>query len=76
MADVELSNEVSSDAILREYENQNVSLVKLVKTLLSTATMPHVVMIVIASTVFYLLAGLNSLTVFSSSHARSFPISS
>ena len=66
MADVELSNEVSSDAILREYENQNVSMVKLVKTLLSTATMPHVVMIVIASTVFYLLAGLNSLTVFSS----------
>lgn len=66
MADVELSDEVSSDAILREYENQNVSMVKLVKTLLSTATMPHVVMIVIASTVFYLLAGLNSLTVFSS----------
>ena len=66
MADVELSDEVSSDAILREYENQNVSMVKLVKTLLSTATMPHVVMIVIASTVFYLLAGFNSLTVFSS----------
>lgn len=66
MADVEVPNDVSSDAILSEYENQNVSMVKLVRTLLSTATMPHVVMIVIVSTVLYLLASLNSLTVFSS----------
>ena len=66
MADVEPSRKVSSDAILSEYENQNVSMLKLVKTLLSTTTMPHVVMIVVASIVLYFLASLNNFTVFSS----------
>ena len=66
MASVEASNQASSDAILHDYEEKNISLIRLVKSLLATATMPHIVLIVVTSTTLYMLAGIDTFTVFSS----------
>ena len=49
MDSVEASNQASSDAILHDYEDKNISLIRLVKSLLATATMPHIVLIVVTS---------------------------
>ena len=54
MDSVEASNQASSDAILHDYEDKNISLIRLVKSLLATATMPHIVLIVVTSIVLYL----------------------
>ena len=66
MASVEASNQASSDAILHDYEEKNISLIRLIKSLLATATMPHIVLIVVTSTTLYMLAGIDTFTVFSS----------
>ena len=66
MDSVEASNQASSDAILHDYEDKNISLIRLVKSLLATATMPHIVLIVVTSSVLYILAGIDTFTVFSS----------
>ena len=66
MDSVEASNQASSDAILHDYEDKNISLIRLVKSLLATATMPHIVLIVITSSTLYILAGIDTFTVFSS----------
>ena len=66
MDSVEASNQASSDAILHDYEDKNISLIRLVKSLLATATMPHIVLIVVTSSILYILAGIDTFTVFSS----------
>ena len=66
MDSVEASNQASSDAILHDYEDKNISLIRLLKSLLATATMPHIVLIVVTSSVLYILAGIDTFTVFSS----------
>ncbi len=63
-SDVVLSS--SSDDILTDYERHNVSMMRLIKSLLASSTMPHVALIVIFSSMLYIMAGFNSLTVFSS----------
>ena len=56
----------SSDKILTDYERHNVSMMRLIKSLLASSTMPHVALIVMLSSVLYIMAGFSSLTVFSS----------
>ena len=56
----------SSDKILTDYERHNVSMMRLIKSLLASSTMPHVALIVMLSSVLYIIAGFSSLTVFSS----------
>ena len=56
----------SSEDILSQFEEQNVSMVSLVKTLLSTSTMPHIILITLLSTILYIVAKVDSLTIFSS----------
>ncbi|MEC8541247.1 MAG: hypothetical protein VXY53_05345, partial [Candidatus Thermoplasmatota archaeon] len=60
-SDVVLSS--SSDDILTDYERHNVSMMRLIKSLLASSTMPHVALIVIFSSMLYIMAGFNSLTV-------------
>ena len=66
MADGKDSNN-DSDAIhndaLSIYEQQNISMIRLIKTLLSTATMPHIIMIILLSVLLYISAGIDSLNV-------------
>ena len=52
------------DDILSKYEQQNVSMFSLVKTLLSTSTMPHIILIILLSVIFYIIARIDSMTVF------------
>ncbi|DAC54609.1 MAG TPA: hypothetical protein HA359_01940 [Candidatus Poseidoniaceae archaeon] len=56
----------SSEDILSQFEEQNISMVSLVKTLLSTSTMPHIILITLLSTILYIVAKVDSLTIFSS----------
>ena len=49
---------------LSKYEQQNVSMFSLVKTLLSTSTMPHIILIILLSVIFYIIARIDSMTVF------------
>lgn len=66
MADGKDSNN-HSDAIhndaLSIYEQQNISMIRLIKTLLSTATMPHIIMIILLSVLLYISARIDSLNV-------------
>ncbi|GIR34114.1 MAG: hypothetical protein CM15mP47_3400 [Methanobacteriota archaeon] len=52
----------SSDKILTDYERHNVSMMRLIKSLLASSTMPHVALIVMLSSVLYIMAGFSSLT--------------
>ena len=50
--------------MLSQFEQQNVSMYGLIKTLLSKSTMPHIILITVLSAILYLLARSESLTVF------------
>ena len=65
----------SSEDILSQFEEQNISMVSLVKTLLSTSTMPHIILITILSTILYIAAKVDSLTIFASMTFASLSIS-
>tara|TARA_B100000965_G_scaffold404398_1_gene435014 strand:- start:1988 stop:3361 length:1374 start_codon:yes stop_codon:yes gene_type:complete len=65
----------SSEDILSKFEEQNVSMISLVKTLLSTSTMPHIILITLLSTILYIIAKVDSLTIFSSMIFASLSIS-
>ena len=65
----------SSEDILSQFEEQNISMVSLVKTLLSTSTMPHIFLITILSTMLYIAAKVDSLTIFASMTFASLSIS-
>ncbi len=56
----ELEN--SSQDLLAEYETTNVSLLSLARTLISTATMPHLFLVTILSTILYITSSADSLT--------------
>ena len=56
----ELEN--SSHDLLAEYETTNVSLLSLARTLISTATMPHLFLVTILSTILYITSSADSLT--------------
>lgn len=62
MGNNDTTSNVSSDEMLTEYEEQNISLLRLIKSLLSTSTMPHLVLIVAISSIFYVLAGVSAFT--------------
>lgn len=66
MSDSKLVLTSSSDKILTDYEQHNVSMMRLVKSLLASSTMPHIALIVMLSSLLYVMAGFSSLTVFSS----------
>lgn len=66
MSDNNLVLTSSSDKILTDYERNNISMMRLVKSLLASSTMPHVALIVMLSSVLYVITGFSSLTVFSS----------
>ena len=55
----------SDDGLLTEYEENDVSLFRLAKKLLSASTMPHIILITIISTALYLASNSDSLTNFS-----------
>ena len=57
--------ELQRDDLLSKFEQQDVSMYGLVKTLLSSSTMPHIIMILFLSVIFYTTARIDSLTVFS-----------
>ena len=65
----------SSEDILSQFEEQNISMVSLVKTLLSTSTMPHIILITLISTILYIVAKVDSLTIFASMTFASLSIS-
>ena len=66
MSDSKLVLTSSSDKILTDYEQHNVSMMRLIKSLLASSTMPHIALIVMLSSLLYIMAGFSSLTVFSS----------
>ena len=45
------------------YEQQNISMFRLIKTLLSTSTMPHIILIILLSVILYITARVDSLNV-------------
>ena len=57
--------ELQRDDLLSKYEQQDVSMFGLLKTLLSSSTMPHIILIISLSIIFYITARIDSLTVFS-----------
>ena len=61
----DVDGEVQQENVLSKYEQQNVSIFALAKTLLSISTMPHVILIVILSVAFFITARIDSFTVFS-----------
>ena len=61
--------------ILSKYEQQSVSMFSLVKTLLSTSTMPHIILIILLSVIFYIIARIDSLTVFAAMAFTSLSVS-
>ena len=66
MADgVESNNDGDSlqNDTLSIYEQQNISMFRLVKTLLSTSTMPHIILIILLSVILYITARVDSLNV-------------
>ena len=60
--DSETNIEHDDNSVLTELANQQTSIWGLVKTLLSPKTLPHIALIVILSTVFYITAGFDNLT--------------
>ena len=62
--DSETNIEHSDNSVLSELANQQTSIWGLIKTLLSPQTLPHIALIVILSTTFYITAGFDSLTTF------------
>jgi len=62
--DSETSNEHIDNSVLSELANQQTSIWGLIKTLLSPQTLPHIALIVILSTTFYITASIDSLTTF------------
>ena len=48
--------------LLAEYETSNVSLVSLARTLLSSSTMPHIILVTILSAILYITSSADSLT--------------
>jgi hypothetical protein len=52
----------SSQDLLAEYENSNVSLISLARTLLSSSTMPHIILVIILSAILYITSSADSLT--------------
>ena len=53
-----------ADNMLTKYEQQSASMFSLVKTLLSTSTMPHIILIVLFSAILYTVARIDSVTDF------------
>ena len=64
-ADSETENSEEMNNILDDLSNQQTSVWSLIKTLLSPQTLPHIALIVILSTTFYITANFDSLTTFS-----------
>ena len=64
-----------SAEILSEFESQSISMLALVRTLLSPSTMPHIVLISLISSLLYILSGFDSLTVICSIAFTSLAIS-
>ena len=64
-ADSETENSEEMNNILDDLSNQQTSVWGLIKTLLSPQTLPHIALIVILSTTFYITANFDSLTTFS-----------
>lgn len=56
--------EHSDNSVLNELADQQTSIWGLIKTLLSPKTLPHIALIVILSTTFYIVASIDSLTTF------------
>jgi len=48
--------ELQRDDLLSKYEQQDVSMFGLLKTLLSSSTMPHIILIISLSIIFYITA--------------------
>ena len=68
MPDEPISNdnaELQRDDLLSKFEQQDVSMYGLLKTLLSSSTMPHIILILFLSVIFYTTARIDSLTVLS-----------
>jgi len=53
------------DSVFNDLANQQTSIWGLIKTLLSPQTLPHIALIVILSTIFYITANFDNLTTFS-----------
>ena len=62
--DSETSDEHIDNSVLSELANQQTSIWGLIKTLLSPQTLPHIALIVILSSTFYITASIDSLTTF------------
>ena len=62
--DSETNVENHDNSVLTELANQQTSIWGLIKTLLSPKTLPHIALIVILSTIFYITAGFDNLTTF------------
>ena len=60
-SDTEQLEDASQD-LLAEYETSNVSLVSLARTLLSSSTMPHIILVTILSAILYITSSADSLT--------------
>ncbi len=61
---MEQDTEIISDStpnLLDEYENNEISLIKLAKTLLSSATLPHIILVTTLSIVLYIMSSVDSL---------------
>ena len=65
----------SGDDLLSIYEQQSVSMFSLIKTLLATSTMPHIILIVLLSVIFYIIARIDSMTVFAAMAFTSLSVS-
>ena len=65
----------SGDDLLSIYEQQSVSMFSLIKTLLATATMPHIILIILLSVIFYVIARIDSMTVFAAMAFTSLSVS-
>ena len=64
MGTVGQENVNPEEDMLSQFEQQNISMYGLIKTLLSKSTMPHIILITVLSAILYLLARSESLTVF------------
>ena len=60
----EIEMEQGVNSVLDELSNQKTSIWGLVKTLLSPQTLPHIALIVMFSTTFYIIASIDSLTTY------------
>ena len=65
MPDEPISNdnaELQRDDLLSKFEQQDVSMYGLLKTLLSSSTMPHIILILFLSVIFYTTARIDSVS--------------